>query len=38
VEGGEHELALLEVRGLVEEDDRVRPDDRLEDARALAGV
>jgi hypothetical protein len=36
VEGREHEPALGQVRALVEEDDRVAPDERLEDSRALA--
>ena len=36
--GGQQQLALLQVRGLVEQDHRVAPDDRLEDPRALAGV
>ena len=38
VEGGQQELALLHVRALVEQDHRVRADDRLEQPRALAGV
>ena len=38
VEGGEHQLALLHVLGLVEQDHRVGADDRLEDPRALAGM
>ena len=38
VEGGQHELALLEVRALVEQDHRVGAHDRLEDLRALAGM
>ena len=38
VEGGQHQLALAEVRALVEQDHRVRADDRLEDPRALARV
>ena len=38
VEGGQQELSLLHVRVLVEQDHGVRADDRLEQARALAGV
>src|SRR5205807_4352540 len=38
VEGGKHELALLHVGITVEQDDRVRPHDRLEHARPLPGV
>jgi hypothetical protein len=38
VEGREHELALLQMLALVEQDHRIAADDRLEDARALAGV
>jgi hypothetical protein len=38
VERGEHQLALREVRALVQQDDRIAPDDRLEDLRALARV
>ena len=38
VEGGQHQLALLEVCSLVQEDHGVRADDRLEDHGALAGV
>ncbi len=35
VEGGEHQLALLHVRGFVEQDHRVGPDDRFEHPRAV---
>ena len=38
VEGGEHQLALREVLALVEQQDRVRADDRLEDPCPLAGM
>ena len=38
VEGRQHEPALGEVGVLVEQDHRVAPDQRLEDARAAAGV
>ena len=38
VEGGKHQLALLQVRALVQQDDRVGSDDRLEHLRPLAGV
>ena len=38
VERGQKQLALLQVRSLVEQDHRVASDDRLEDARPLAGV
>ena len=38
VEGRQHQLALLEVRSLVEQDHGVAADDRLEDPRALARV
>ena len=38
VEGGQHQLALLHVRRLVEQDHRVLADERLEHPRALAGV
>ena len=38
VEGGQQQLALLDVRALVEQDHRVRADDRLEQPRALARV
>jgi hypothetical protein len=38
VEGRQHEPALGEVRVLVEQDHRVAADQRLEDARAVAGV
>jgi hypothetical protein len=38
VERGQQQLALLQVRALVEQDHGVPADDRLEDPRALAGV
>ena len=38
VEGGKHQLALLQVRALIQQDDRVRPDDGLEHPSSLAGV
>ena len=38
VEGRQKQLALAQVRALVEQDHRVGADDRLEDARALAGM
>ena len=38
VEGREQQLALLHVRGLVEQDHRVGADDRLEHPRAGAGM
>ena len=38
VEGGQHQLALLEVVALVEQDHRVADEHRLEDPCALAGV
>ena len=38
VECGQHQLSLAEVGSLVEQDHRVRANDRLEDARALSGV
>ena len=38
VEGRQQQAALLQVIVLVEQDDRVAPDQRLEDARALAGM
>src|SRR5204862_5875291 len=34
-ERGQHQLALLEVGALVEQDHRIPPDDGLEDPRAL---
>ena len=38
VEGGEHQLALLHVRGFIEQDDRVRADDGFEHPSSLTGV
>jgi hypothetical protein len=38
VEGRQHQLALLHVRALVEQDDRVLADERLEHPGALTGV
>jgi len=38
VERREHQPALLEVGGLVEQQDRVGAEDRFEDPRAFAGV
>ena len=38
VEGGQHQLALREVRALVEQDHRVGADDGLEDPGALTGM
>ena len=38
VEGGQQKLPLFEVRGAVEQDDRVRSHHRLEDPRSLSGV
>jgi hypothetical protein len=38
VESREHQPSLLEMRTLVQEEDRIGAQDRLEDPRALAGM